>query len=59
VNLREDTVELADGRTLREVVETRRSSLSVDDKGNVLLVRQYRLAAEDALLGYQRAGSKG
>ncbi len=52
-NLREDTVELANGRAaLREIVEHADvvAIVPLDDDGNVLLVRQYRLAAEDALL---------
>jgi ADP-ribose pyrophosphatase len=52
-NLREDTVELADGRTaLREIVEHAPvvAIVPLDENGEVILVRQYRLAAEEALL---------
>jgi ADP-ribose pyrophosphatase len=51
--LREDTVELADGRTaLREIVEHALvvAIVPLDENGEVILVRQYRLAAEEALL---------
>lgn len=52
-SLREDTVALANGReALREIVEHDDvvAIVPVDADGNVLLVRQYRLAAEDVLL---------
>ena len=59
VNLREDTVDLADGRSaLREVVEHAQvvAIVPVDDEGNVLLARQYRLPAENALLEIPAGG---
>ncbi len=59
VNLREDTVELLDGRSaLREVVEHAQvvAIVPLDDNGDVLLVRQYRLPAEDALLEIPAGG---
>jgi ADP-ribose pyrophosphatase len=52
-NLREDTVELANGRTAyREIVEHAPvvAIVPLDENGEVILVRQYRLAAEEALL---------
>ena len=52
-SLREDTVALANGReALREIVEHDDvvAIVPVDADGNVLLVRQYRLAAEGVLL---------
>jgi ADP-ribose pyrophosphatase len=52
-NLREDTVELANGRSaLREIVEHAPvvAIVPLDEDGQVVLVRQYRLAAEEALL---------
>ncbi len=59
VNLREDTVELPDGRSaLREVVEHAQvvAIVPLDNESNVLLVRQYRLPAEDALLEIPAGG---
>ena len=53
VSLREDTVELASGgRAEREVVEHAQvvAIVPLDDDGNVVLVRQYRLPAQEALL---------
>ena len=53
VSLREDTATLADGRTvLREVVEHAEVAAIVplDADGKVILVRQYRLPAREALL---------
>ena len=53
VSLREDTVELAGGRRAeREVVEHAQvvAIVPLDDDGNVVLVRQYRLPAQEALL---------
>jgi ADP-ribose pyrophosphatase len=52
-NLREDTVELSNGRSaLREIVEHDPvvAIVPLDENGEVILVRQYRLAAEEALL---------
>jgi len=51
--LREDTVRLANGNTaLREIVEHAPvvAIVPIDENGEVILVRQYRLAAEEALL---------
>ena len=51
--LREDTVELANGKTaLREIVEHDPvvAIVPIDENGDLVLVRQYRLAAEEALL---------
>jgi ADP-ribose diphosphatase len=51
--LREDTVQLANGKTaLREIVEHAPvvAIVPVDENGEVILVRQYRLAAKEALL---------
>ncbi len=51
--LREDTVQLANGNTaLREIVEHAPvvAIVPIDESGDVILVRQYRLAAEEALL---------
>jgi len=51
--LREDTVALSSGRTaLREIVEHAAvvAVVPLDENGEVVLVRQYRLAAEEALL---------
>jgi len=59
VNLREDTVELSDGRTaLREVVEHVEVAAVVplDHNGEVILVRQYRLPAREALLEIPAGG---
>jgi ADP-ribose pyrophosphatase len=52
-NLREDTVELPNGRTaLREIVEHAPvvAIVPLNENGEVIFVRQYRLAAEEALL---------
>jgi ADP-ribose pyrophosphatase len=59
VRLREDTVELEGGRTvLREVVEHDDvvGVVPLDNDGNVVLVRQYRLPAEEALLEIPAGG---
>jgi ADP-ribose pyrophosphatase len=59
VRLREDTVELADGRrALREVVEHDEvvGIVPLDRQGEVVLVRQYRLPAEEALLEIPAGG---
>jgi len=51
--LREDTVELSNGRRAkREIVEHAPvvAIVPIDENGDVLLVRQYRLAAGEALL---------
>ncbi len=59
VSLREDTVELAGGgRAEREVVEHAPvvAIVPLDDDGNVVLVRQYRLAAQEALLEVPAGG---
>jgi ADP-ribose diphosphatase len=59
VGLREDTVELRDGRTtLREVVEHDDvvGIVPLDGQGNVLLVRQYRLPAKETLLEVPAGG---
>jgi ADP-ribose pyrophosphatase len=51
--LREDTVQLPNGKTaLREIVEHAPvvAIVPIDDKGDVLLVHQFRLAADEALL---------
>ena len=60
VSLREDTATLADGRTvLREVVEHAEVAAIVplDADGNVILVRQYRLPAREALLEIPAGGA--
>lgn len=52
-NLREDTVQLANGNTaLREIVEHAPvvAIVPIDANDEIILVRQYRLAAEEALL---------
>ncbi len=52
-SVREDTVELADGRpATREIVEhvPVAAIVPIDDNGEVVLVRQYRLAAQEPLL---------
>ena len=52
-NLREDTVRLANGNTAyREIVEHDPvvAIVPIDENGDVILVRQYRLAAEEALI---------
>jgi ADP-ribose pyrophosphatase len=59
VNLRVDTVRLPNGRlTTREIVEHSHAVciVPVDDRGNVLLVRQYRKPAEAALLEVPAGG---
>lgn len=59
LNLREDTVELPDGRrALREVVEHSEvvAIVPVDAAGHVLLVRQYRLPAGQVLLEVPAGG---
>jgi len=51
--LREDTVQLANGNTtIREIVEHAPvvAIVPIDENGDVILVRQYRLAAQEALL---------
>jgi len=51
--LREDTVQLANGNTaFREIVEHAPvvAIVPIDSNGDVILVRQYRLAAKEALL---------
>ncbi|TMB70717.1 MAG: NUDIX hydrolase [Chloroflexi bacterium] len=61
VSLREDTATLADGRTvLREVVEHAEVAavVPVDADGNVILVRQYRLPAREALLEIPAGGAE-
>ena len=60
VNLREDEVTLADGRSvLREVVEHAdvAAMVPIDADGNVILVRQYRLPAHEALLEIPAGGA--
>jgi ADP-ribose pyrophosphatase len=59
INLREDTVELPNGRTaLREIVEHAEvvAIVPLDSEGNVILVRQYRLPAREALLEVPAGG---
>jgi ADP-ribose pyrophosphatase len=59
LNLRVDTVRLPNGRlTTREIVEHSHAVciVPVDDRGNVLLVRQYRKPAEAALLEVPAGG---
>jgi len=59
VKLREDTVELASGRTaLREVVEHDEvvGVVPLDHNGKVILVRQYRLPAQEPLLEIPAGG---
>lgn len=59
VNLRDDTVELADGRTAhREIVEHAEvvAIVPVDGDGRVILVRQYRHPAQDSLLEIPAGG---
>ena len=59
VRLREDTVELGDGRTaLREVVEHDDvvGIVPLDSEGNVILVRQFRLPAQEILLEIPAGG---
>lgn len=60
VSLREDTASLSDGRTvLREVVEHAEVAaiVPIDSDGNVILVRQYRLPAGEALLEIPAGGA--
>lgn len=62
LNLRLDTVEFPDGRTAtREIVEHGASVViaPLDDQGNVLLVRQYRLAVDQVLLELPAGGMHG
>ncbi|MBI4499230.1 MAG: NUDIX hydrolase [Chloroflexi bacterium] len=62
LNLRVDTAQFPDGRTTtREVVEHSPSVVLVplDDHGNVLLVRQYRLAVGHTLLELPAGGLNG
>ncbi|HEU4759339.1 MAG TPA: NUDIX hydrolase [Dehalococcoidia bacterium] len=59
VNLREDTVELDDGRrALREVVEHADvvAIVPLDEAGRVVMVRQYRLPVAQALLEVPAGG---
>ena len=59
VSLREDEVMLPDGRSARrEVVEHAAVAVIVpiDEEGNVILVRQYRLPAREALLEIPAGG---
>ena len=59
VSLREDAVTLSDGRSaLREVVEHGEVAaiVPIDADGNVILVRQYRLPAREALLEIPAGG---
>jgi ADP-ribose pyrophosphatase len=59
VSLREDTVDFADGHAaLREVIEHVEvvAIVPLDADGNVVLVRQYRLPAKDALLEIPAGG---
>ena len=59
VNLRVDTVRLADGRlTTREIAEHAESVCMVplDEQGNVLMVRQFRKPAEAELLEVPAGG---
>jgi len=59
VGLREDTVTLPDGRSARrEVVEHGEVAaiVPIDADGNVILVRQYRLPAREALLEIPAGG---
>lgn len=59
VSLREDSVTLPNGRSaLREVAEHADvvAIVPVDAEGNVILVRQYRLPAEDMLLEIPAGG---
>jgi len=59
MNVRVDTVELANGRVAaREVVEHSPvvAIVPIDGDGNVVLVRQYRLPAEQALLEIPAGG---
>lgn len=59
ISVRKDTVELTDGRAgQREIVEHPAvvAIVPIDSDGNVVLVRQYRLAAEDVLLEIPAGG---
>ncbi len=59
IGLRVDTIELPSGkRTEREIVEHKGCAVivPVDDKGDVLLVRQYRKAVERELLELPAGG---
>jgi len=59
INLRVDTVELPSGRkTKREIVEHEACTaiVAIDSENNVLLVRQYRKAAEKMLLEIPAGG---
>ena len=59
VSLRDDTVELADGRSAqREIVEHAEvvAIVPVDNDGRVILVRQYRHPAQDSLLEIPAGG---
>ena len=60
VRLREDTAVQADGRTvLREVVEHAAVAaiVPIDAEGKIILVRQYRLPAREALLEIPAGGA--
>lgn len=62
VNVRVDTVELADGSSAkREIVEHAEvvAIVPVDGDGNVVLVRQFRLPAGEALLEVPAGGVDG
>jgi ADP-ribose pyrophosphatase len=59
MNVRVDKIEMADGRAaVREVVEHSPvvAIVPIDGEGNVVLVRQYRLPAEQALLEIPAGG---
>lgn len=59
LNVRVDTVRLPDGNTAsREIVEHSGAVtiVPVDEEGNLLLVRQYRKAAEEFLLEFPAGG---
>lgn len=59
LNVRNDTVALADGRSARrEIVEHAAvvAIVPLDSDGNVVLVRQYRLPAEEVLLEIPAGG---
>lgn len=59
ISVRQDTVELADGREAkREIVEHANvvAIVPLDAEGRVVLVRQYRLPAEDVLLEIPAGG---
>ena len=62
IRLREDTVQFADGRIdTRAIVEHQAVvvMVAVDERDNVLLVRQYRHAAEQELLEIPAGGIDG